>query len=174
MPNLFPVLKGSLWWPQLKRDVELWEQGQRRPQGCSEVAAPPSWRTAENLGMFSLGSRRLWGDPIETFGYSQEDSKMESETFCSGGGQSAHSSGGAGGFSAPSNPTMLCFYGQRSSLWCKELERRLQHAPSRYLATSGCKNPRGLRSRHQDFALHLAVVLLWRKARHGPIIFFTP
>jgi len=71
MPNLFPVLKGSLWWPQLKRDVELWEQGQRRPQGCSEAAAPPLWRTAENLGMFSLGSRRLWGDPIETFGYSQ-------------------------------------------------------------------------------------------------------
>lgn len=79
MPNPYPVLKGSLWWSKHKRDVELWEQGQRRPQGCSEAAAPPLWRTAENLGMLSLGSRRLWGDLIVIFQYSQEDCKKDGE-----------------------------------------------------------------------------------------------
>mgnify|MGYP001854363952 CR=1 FL=1 len=55
------------WGPQHRKGAELLERGQRRARRCSQGCTPLLWRRAEELGVFSLEKRRLWGDLIAAF-----------------------------------------------------------------------------------------------------------
>ena len=67
------------WGPQHRKDVGLLERVQRRPRGHSEAAAPLLQRQTEELGVFSLEKRRLWGDLTVAFQYLEGAYKQEEE-----------------------------------------------------------------------------------------------
>ena len=70
------------WGPQHRKGAELLERGQRRARRCSQGCTPLLRRRAEELGVFSLEKRRLWGDLIAAFQDLRGAYKQEGERLC--------------------------------------------------------------------------------------------